>query len=208
MSVRARSTWRALSLAVLAAAGCRSEQARSSPLERSLEAALGARFGVRVTTRCFGLFPACVAQLPDVGAVPIVLDRVDGAWEWRLDGLVISTEQLEAYLRDEVAELGAPQAVRCAPRLRWLAQGERIECALARGGKAFVVVRADGSASFEIVLEPAAASARSEPVTPARDAELARTSHALEFAEPGDDEDPPRAAGSAAVVAPAPAPPR
>jgi hypothetical protein len=95
-------------------------------------------------------------------------------------------------LRDEVADLGAPQGVRCAPRIRAIVANERIECWLAHGGKAFVDVHADGTTAVELVLDAAAANARSELVTPERDRELEATSRALAHMadDEADDEDP------------------
>lgn len=180
------------------ALACGRDQAHSSSiLERTIDAELGKRLGVGVSTRCFGLLPACVTLLPDGGALPIVLERIGTSWEWHVDGVVITTDALDRYLREEVADLGAPQDVRCAPRIRRIVPGERIECWLEHGGKAFVVVRLDGSTSVEIVLDAAAAAARSEPVTPANDDALSRTSRSLEDAEEDgeDDDQPPADAG-------------
>lgn len=157
-----------------------------TPLEAAIDHALTERFGVPVVTACSGLIPPCKTLLPDGTVLPIELAWRGGGWDWRVRGLVITTEQLEAYLRDQVADLGAPQGVRCAPRIRAIVPNERIECWLARGGKAFVDVHADGTTGVEIVLDAAAANARSELVTPERERELEATSRAL--AHMADDE--------------------
>ncbi|CAN5905849.1 hypothetical protein BH11MYX3_BH11MYX3_18410 [soil metagenome] len=140
-----------------------------------------------MVTSCTGMVPPCAAKLPDGTVLPIDLRWTKGGWDWRVRGRVITTEQLESYLRDEVADLGAPQGVRCAPRVRAITVGERIECWLAHGGKAFVTVRADGSTSVEVDLDAASANARSEVVTPEREQELERTSRVL--ARMADDEE-------------------
>lgn len=180
-----------LVVAALAACGSGEPSAARSPLERSIEDALGTRFGVAVTARCFEAAPVCEARLPDGLSLPISVIRRGPAWEWHVIGLVVTSDQLEAYLRDEVTGLGAPQAVRCAPRIRRIAASDRIECWLERGGKGFVTVRADGSLSIEVVLDTSGADARSELITPARDLELIRASKLLDSSEESGEEPPP-----------------
>jgi hypothetical protein len=175
----------------LAACGGNSAVDAPTPLEAAIDRGLTERFGVPVVTACTGLIPPCKTLLPDGTVLPIELAWRSGGWDWRVRGLVITTDQLEAYLRDEVADLGAPQGVRCAPRIRAIVANERIECWLARGGKAFVDVHADGTTAVELVLDAAAANARSELVTPARERELEATSRALAHMadDEADDED-------------------
>lgn len=160
---------------------------------------LGERLGVGVLTTCTGMIPPCTVRVPDGTDVPIDLTWKDGGWEWRVRGMLITTDELETYLRDEIAELGAPQGVRCAPKIRLVTAGERIECWLARGGKAFFTVRADGTTAIEIAMDAAAANARSELVTPARERELDSASRALEHADDDSaaehDDGPPSDAG-------------
>ena len=180
-------------LVVAALAACSSGEsslARSS-LERSIDDTLRTRFGVAVATRCFEVAPVCEARLPDGLSLPISVLRRGKEWEWSVIGLVVTSDQLEAYLRDEVTDLGAPQAVRCAPRIRRITAGDRIECWLERGGKGFITVRTDGSLSIEVVLDASGANARSELVTPARDLELMRASKALDSAEETGEDPPP-----------------
>ncbi len=162
-----------------------------------IDAALHDRFGVAVTVRCPFYLPACRALLPDGTALSISLRPAGAELEWRVDGLVITTDEIEAYLRDELADLGAAQGVRCAPRIRHVQPDERIECWLANGGKAFVTVHVDGTTSVELALDLASANARSEVVTPKRDHELLRLSRALENND-DDDEDEPEPAPAAA----------
>lgn len=175
----------------------------ASALERSIATSIGARLGVPVVARCMGLV-ACVTLLPDGDRVPIITwPGKSGEWEWRVDGLVVASDMLERYLRDVVNELGAPQEVKCSPKLRRIAPGDRVECWLAHGGKAFVTVRADGSTSVEVELDKKAADARSEVVTPARDDEMTKTSRALAN-EDSDEDDGPEVAPSDAAVQSAP----
>ena len=172
---------------VIACTGDRAPR-EATPLEANIATALGARLGVPVVAHCWGVV-ACAALLPDGDRIPILTWPGDrGAWEWRVDGLVVASDVLERYLRDVVGEMGAAQDVRCAPKLRRIAPGDRVECGLANGGKAFVTVRADGSTSVEVELDKVAAEARSEVITPARDEEITRASRALTDLEGADDE--------------------
>jgi hypothetical protein len=180
-------------LLIFAGLACGSDHTghHASPLEISIATSLGARFGVPIVASCWGLV-ACVTSMPNGERVPIITwPGRDGEWEWRVDGLVVESDKLETYLRDVVAEMGAAQTVTCAPELRRIAPGDRLECALAHGGKAFVIVRADGSTSVEIELAQAAAAARSEIVTPTRDEQITKTSRALEHSEEDDEGDEP-----------------
>ena len=174
---------------VIALIACRSDpgERAASPLETSIAKALGARLGVPVVANCLG-WVACSVRMPEGDRIPIVTWPAAGGWEWRVDGLLVTSDVLETYLRDEVAAMGAAQDVRCAPKLRRIAANDRVECWLANGGKAFVTVRADGSTSVEVALDKAAADARSEVITPARDEQMGKTSRALEHAEGGDGE--------------------
>jgi hypothetical protein len=162
----------------------------ASPLERVIDDALHKRFGVAVSTRCPFYIPVCRALLPDGTALPISLRPAGADLEWRVDGLVIATDAIEAYLRDELGDLGAAQGVRCAPRIRRVEPDDRIECWLANGGKAFVIVRKDGTTSVELALDAAAANARSEVITPKRDHELTHLSRTLERGGADDDDEP------------------
>ncbi|MBA3459705.1 MAG: hypothetical protein H0T46_07075 [Deltaproteobacteria bacterium] len=144
------------------------------------------------------MIPPCSVRLPDGTDAAIDLTWNDGGWDWRVRGMLITTDELEAYLRDEVADLGAPQGVRCAPKIRLVTAGERIECWLARGGKAFFTVRADGTTAIEIAMDPTSANARSEMVTPARERELDSASRALEHADDDNASEHEDAAASAA----------
>ncbi len=92
--------------------------------------------------------------------VPISVDRTADGWSWRVRGLVVRSGTIEAYLAAELADLGAAQAVACGPPVHVIEAGDRIACTLANGGTAFAIVRADGSFSTEIELDPKAAEAR------------------------------------------------
>ena len=169
-----------------------------SELEAAIDAELHRRFGVTARTRCLGIFPGCHARLPDGALLPIAVTALaNGGWEWQVDGMVIESAPVEAYLRDELAAMGAAQDATCGPPIRRVVAGERLECALANGGTAFVTIRADGSTAFELELDPIAARIRSEPLTAAHEEALTRASRALEAAEAsaadGEDEGPPPA---------------
>ncbi len=157
-------------------------------IELSIEREIGTRIGAAIRARCKALPPGCVALLPDGTRLPIALRLVDGELAWAVDGLVVVVDALEAYLRDTVAELGAPQGVRCGARVHRLAAGARVECALQLGGRAFIVVHGDGSTSVEIDLDPVAGAARSESTSIVRDRELVEMSLKLEHAEEAADD--------------------
>ncbi len=110
---------------------------------------------------------------------------IEAGGTWRLDGALVLADDLEVYLRGVTADLGAPQAAQCGARIRSVVIGERIECALGRGGKAFVTVNGDRTTAVEVELDPAAGLARSEVV---RDDDLSRMSHNLEHADEEEQE--------------------
>ena len=179
----------AVATAAVLAAACGAPDLRDRPaLAGAIEVTLADRFGQRVRARCLGLIDVCVAELADGPTLPIATARDPaGAWVWAVDGLVIDTAPLTAYLTAEVGALGAPQAVACGPRIRRAIAGDRLACALGGGGVAFATVLADGRTSIEIELEPAVARLRAagDGATAeerAADAELAAASRALDLA--------------------------
>jgi hypothetical protein len=181
---------RVATLIVLVTAACGSEHTRSQPressrIERAIERDLLAHVRVPVLVRCVWIPPSCRATLPDGTNAPIRLRVVGGELVWQLDGALVLADDLEAYLRDALVDLGAPQVARCGARIRSIAVGERVQCQLQNGGKAFVVVNADGTTSIEILLDPVAGDARAEVVTIEREASLLEMSRKL--ADDGED---------------------
>lgn len=177
---------------VASAAACgggRREHGHGSRIERTIERELATRVHAAVHVRCAWIPPACVATVEERGGarLPIRIGVERGGLVWRLDGVLVRAADLEAYLQDELEELGAPQQVRCGARIAAVAAGDRIECMLADGGRAFVIANADGSTAIEIELDRAAGEARSEPVTLERDDLLLEMSRQLD--EPGADGD-------------------
>lgn len=138
-----------------------------------------------VTVTCFvtlAVPTGCSAKLADGTALPIVVDGdgdADG-WTWRVDGVVVESAPVVTYVQDALARLGVAQGVSCGPPLQVVPAGDRIACSLSGGGAAFVQVAADGSTSLELALDPGGAAARSEAVTPDREAALLDLSRALE----------------------------
>lgn len=185
MFVGVWSTRAAVTALVIAA--CGDDHAPvSSPLESAIETALTARLGIPVGARCTGT--TCGAMAIDGTLIPITVTTVGQELEWRVDGFLVASDALEAYVEAEVAELGAAQGVTCTRRVRRVVAGDRITCTLERGGRVFVTLRADGSLSLETLLDPAAAKLRDELVTPELEEELARASRALENSdEAGED---------------------
>ena len=155
-----------------------------SDFERTIASELSFRLGVAVTARCAAFPVMCHVVLPDRRTLPVDLHAAGSSIEWQISGLILTTDAIERYLRGELADLGASQEVRCAPRIQRLAAGERILCGLANGGIAFVTVHLDGSFGLELELSAGAARARSEPEATA---ELVKRSHAVD--DPGDDKE-------------------
>lgn len=160
----------------------------SSRVEAAIEQELGARVGVPLRVRCVWIAPSCRATLPDGSHLPLAVGVRDGELVWRLDGALVLADDIEAYLRDALVDLGAPQVARCGARIRTIAVGDRVQCQLQQGGKAFVMVNADGTTSMEIALDPVAGEARAEPVSIEREESLLDMSRKLESAEEGDGE--------------------
>ena len=157
-------------------------------MELLLERELGARVGVPLRVRCVWIAPSCRATLPDGTHLAVRFFVRGGDVMWRLDGVLVLADDIEQYLRDELADLGAPQVARCGARIRTVSAGDRVQCQLQNGGKAFVIVNADGTTSIEIVLDAVAGDARSEVVTIEREASLLEMSRKLEHADEAEAE--------------------
>jgi hypothetical protein len=161
----------------------RAQGRESSKIEAVIERELAARVGVPLVVRCVWITPSCRATLPDGSHLGIALSVSGGALAWRLDGALVFADDLEQYLRDALDDLGKPQVVRCGARIQNVAAENRVQCQLQQGGKAFVVVHADGTTATEIVLDAVAGDARSEVVTIERDSSLLEMSKKLEHAD-------------------------
>jgi hypothetical protein len=128
-----------------------------SHLELTIARELSDKLGHPVKVVCGTA--GCVGQLQNA-MVPIAVERTAEGWTWRVRGLVVRSSAIETYLSAELADLGATQAVSCGAPVHVIEAGDRIACTLAKGGTAFAIVRADGSFSTEIELDPKAAAAR------------------------------------------------
>jgi hypothetical protein len=174
-------------LLAVAVSACGGDHGRApTPLERSIAVALTQRLGVPVGASCAST--SCGALTLGGVLIPITLTAAAREVEWRVDGLLVTTDALEAYVAEEISELGAAQRATCGPRIHWLAAGERIACELERGGRVYATIEADGGFSLETLLDPETVRLRDELVSPALEEELVRASHALETAG-GDDSD-------------------
>ncbi len=176
----------------LAACGDRkpSGAARKSPLEVAIARDLTAKLGQPVTSSCTTTMlgvAKCDATLADGTKLPIEVKSEGKEWAWRVVGLVVETAPIAKYVDDTLGDLKIAQQANCGPRIAFVEAGGRIACKLSGGGIAFVRVDANGNTSLELELDPAAATARSEPVTPTRDRELTTISHALENLEGESD---------------------
>ena len=182
---------RIATLLLASATACAGERAErqtreSTRVEAAIEHALGERVGTRLLVRCVWLPPRCRAYLPDGGELDVRMFAASGQLVWGLDGALVVADDIEAYLRETLAEMGVPQVARCGVRIRTVAAGDRVECALQNGGRAFVVANDDATTTIEIVLDPAAGVARTELV---RDEELQQMSEKLEHADDEADDD-------------------
>lgn len=165
-----------------------SEPARRPPIELDVERELAARFGGAVTARCAvvaGVPMACLAVIDGL-ALPVAVEAAGSAWTWRIDGRVVATAPVVAYIDGVLGDLGVAQTARCGPAAVRLPPGQRLPCKLSGGGVAFVDVAREGRVSLELALDPAVAAIRAEPVP---DRELVRASRALE--RTGDEDDEP-----------------
>lgn len=180
---------------LLALVGCRdrhaAEGARKSPLETAIARELTARFATPVTASCAliaGTIAAkCEAALADGTKIPIEVGTDHKDWTWRVAGIVVEQKPITDYIASELADLHVDQKVDCSPAVHVVQPADRIACKLSGGGLAFVRVAADGTASLELELDPLAAAARGEIVTPQRDGELAKISRGLEGLEGESD---------------------
>ncbi|MEJ7603715.1 MAG: hypothetical protein WKG01_37855 [Kofleriaceae bacterium] len=146
-------------------------------MERAIAQQLRTRIGLALRVICLPDAKRCRGILPDRVELPIVLGP---RGEWQIDGLLVHSAPIAIHVRAVLADLGAPQEVRCVPAVRVVAADQRIACALQRGGTAFVTVAADGSFAVELALDVAAGSART---VEAPDRELDSQSRALETDE-------------------------
>lgn len=171
-----------------------------SRLEIAIARDLATRLGDAPVVHCarlFGVARGCTATLADRSTLAIRVHSTGTQWSWRVDGLLVDARPIEAYVTGVLVELGAGQGVDCGPKIvRHLAAGGRVDCALARGGKAFVTIDADGAMALELALEPEAARARSEEP---KVKDLERASRALQHTEDGDDNDDEGATSDAGV---------
>lgn len=164
------------------------EPSRASPLESGIARELTARFGAPVTTRCAfvgGVPFACEVTVADQ-TLPVAVAGDGAAWAWQLDGRVVATAPITAYVDGVLADLGVAQTARCGQPVVRVPPGTRIACALSGGGTAFVALALDGTTSLELALDPAVARIRAEP---AHDPELVRASRALERVDGDEDDD-------------------
>ncbi len=164
---------------------------RPSVVERALATTIGARLGVPIAAKCSGILgvpTSCVATLPDGMRVPVRIAFVNDVWEFELAEPIITTEPIVAYVVGELADLGIVDHVTCLPQIQRLDPLHPIECALARGGKAFVMLDGTGGIrDLELALDTQSAAARSEELTAARAAELTAMSKRLEHLPDDDD---------------------
>lgn len=159
------------------------ESARERTIETAIEADLSARFGTSVTTHCLMLTVVplkCTAKLADGTELPIAIEHARAEWRWHVDGLVIESAPIVAYVEEGLAGIHVAQAVDCGPPIQVIQRGDRVVCKLAGGGAAFVDIAVDGSTSLELALDPDSAAARTELTSADRDRELAKQSKELE----------------------------
>lgn len=173
-----------------ASIGCRGDshtRAPERPVETAIARDLTARFGMPVEAHCELPIPACHATLADGSVIPVRLTSDGSGFDWHLDG-VIDTQPIARYVDAMLAENHVAKTADCGARVRRIDAGQRLTCELSGGGRAFVDIGAGGALSVELELDPAAAAARGEAVSPAREHELEQKSRALDH---GSDTDEP-----------------
>jgi len=154
-----------------------------TPLETAIASDLSARFSTQVNVSCdvIVLYTiGCTAKLADGTELPIAIEHGKTEYGWRVDGIVIDSKAIVSYVQDGLAAVHVTQAVDCGPPVQVIKRGALIVCKLAGGGAAFVALAADGQASLELELDPAAAAARSELQSSDKDRELTTQSSELE----------------------------
>jgi hypothetical protein len=177
-------------VALVTIASCRDPgSVKRSPLETEIARDLTGRLAVPVSVQCHVRPPEmqCEAQLFDGTKLPLEITPKGNGWDWRVAGLVVDTAPIASYIDRELADLRVAQHASCGTRIQIVQAGDRIGCRLTGGGMAFVRIAKDGKTSLEIALDAGAAAARGEPVTPAREAELAKISRSLEALEGESD---------------------
>jgi hypothetical protein len=157
---------------------------RTARFEETIAHDLGARFGTPATVHCeivLGVPVQCTAKLADGTELPLALDNANkDEWGWKVKGRVVETKLVVPYVSEALASVHAYQTVDCGRPVQLLPPGDAVVCKLGGGGVALVSFADDGEASVELELDPAAAAARTELVTPDRERELAQQSKALE----------------------------
>jgi hypothetical protein len=149
----------------------------ASGLERSIQRGLAAQLGVQVTrVTCAG--DACKATLAGGGELPITVRGLD----WQLDGLAVSAAPLEQYLTAVAGDLGIAGKIDCGARVRAAQPGDRIECKLGDGARAWATIQAGGDFTIELAVGADAIAARTAP---ADEAALEQASVALDHGRDG-----------------------
>ncbi len=150
-------------LAIACHGGARNDHSASgvsASLRRSIADGLAGQLGARVTeVRCSD--GQCTATLDGGGELPIAIHGSD----WELRGLVIASTPLEQYLATALADLGVTGPVDCGVHVRAAKVGDRVECKLAAGGRAWATIRnSDGDFAIEIAVGADAVAARQADV--------------------------------------------
>ena len=152
-------------------------------LERSIQRGLAAQLGVQVASvSCAG--DACKAALVGGGELPITVRGLD----WQIDGLAVSVAPLEQYLTSVAGDLGIAGKIDCGARVRAAQPGDRIECKLGDGARAWATIQPGGDFTIELAVGADAIAARTAPVD---DVALDQASAALDHgrdAGPNDGE--------------------
>ena len=167
---------------------CRDRQtgvpARETRIEDTIARDLGTRFGTSARVHCeiaLGVPAKCTGTLADGTELPIAIENTSKEeWGWKVNGRVVETKLVRPFVEDALASVHATQTVDCGRPVQVLRAGESVVCKLGGGGVALVAIAEDGEATVELELDPAAAEARTELMTPDRERELSQQSKALE----------------------------
>jgi hypothetical protein len=150
-------------------------------LERSIQRGLESQLGVKVASvACAG--DACKATLVGGGELPITVRGLD----WQIDGLAVAAAPLEQYLGGVAADLGIAGAIDCGARVRAAQPGDRIECKLGDGARAWATIQAGGDFTIELAVGADAIAARTGPID---EASLDQASAALDHGRDAGPDD-------------------
>ena len=143
----------------------------TSALEQQVATAVGHAIGVAaIGARCDGAAPTkCRVATAGSRGIDVVVKRgSDGNAQWSVDGTLVATAPVVAYLEGELEGLSVTSRANCGAALRVIPRGERMLCLIAAPGTlqaipiaiAWVTTSASGPIDVEIAYGMTALAAR------------------------------------------------